>query len=134
MFRIFVSNGYFYGAEKLVLLTVNFTRFGKLVSANVIFSAKNIHLTIVACISLENLSQRPLTLPVLENLSQPPLFLQASSKLGSVTAIPISVSQKNNSSQSQGLGETKLKIKKTKKKKNNNSIRRLPILNKIALF
>jgi hypothetical protein len=38
-----VSHGYFYGAEKLVLLTVYFTPFGKLVSPTVIFYAKNIH-------------------------------------------------------------------------------------------
>ena len=29
--------------QKLVLLTVNFTRFGKLVSPTVIFGAKNVH-------------------------------------------------------------------------------------------
>ena len=76
--------------EKLVLPTVNFTRFGKLVSPTVIFGAKNIH-------------QQQLLVKVWKTrLSDSNSYFPLPTK---------------NSSQSQVFWEMKLKIKKTKKKK-----------------
>jgi hypothetical protein len=67
--------------KKLVLPTVNFTRFGKLVSANVIFGAKNIH-------------PNDSCLYKFGKLVSPTINFTRFGKLGSVTAIPIFLSQK----------------------------------------
>jgi hypothetical protein len=80
-FYISVSHEYFYGAEKLVLPAINFTRFGKLVLANAIFGAKNIH-------------SNDRCLYKFGKLVSPTVNVTCFGKLGSVTAIPISLSPK----------------------------------------